>query len=220
MKKVAVVLAGCGSKDGSEIHEAVTTLLALKRNNADYVCFSINKNQHHVVDHTKDEPLAKENRNMLIESARIARGEIKDLKEYKPEDFDALIFPGGFGVAKNLFTYALDGVECKIDSLVEKTILDTRAAGKPIGAICISPLLVTRAFRDSNIKPKVTVGKGEDLIEAVKKLGGIPEKKEVDEICYDEVNKIVSAPAYTIGENISEVASGIEKLVKKIVEIS
>lgn len=220
MKKIAVVLAGCGLKDGSEIHESVITLLSLKRNNADYVCFAPNKNQYHTIDHSKDSIVEDEKRNILIESARIARGEIRDLKEYNPDDFDAVIFPGGFGVAKNLFTFAIDGVDCKIDSLVEKTILDTIEAGKPIGAICISPLLVVRALRDSNIKAKVTVGNSIDLMNAVKKMNGIPVEKKVDEIYFDETNNIVSTPAYTIGKDIFEVSCGIEKLVEKIIKIS
>ena len=220
MKKIAVVLAGCGVKDGSEIHEAVATLLAIKKNNADYICFAPNKSQYNVVNHSINKTVENENRNMLVESARISRGKIKDLKEYNPDDFDALVFPGGFGVAKNLFTYALDGVECKIDSQVEKMILDTIEKDKPIGAICISPLLVARALRDSNLKPKVTMGNREDLMEAVKAMGGIPVEKKVNEIYYDEVNKIVSTPAYTIGKNIAEIYSGIEKLIEKIIEIS
>ena len=220
MKKIAVVLAGCGVKDGSEIHEAVATLLAIKKNNADYICFAPNKSQYNVVNHSINKTVENENRNMLVESARISRGKIKDLKEYNQDDFDALVFPGGFGVAKNLFTYALDGVECKIDSQVEKMILDTIEKDKPIGAICISPLLVARALRDSNLKPKVTMGNREDLMEAVKAMGGIPVEKKVNEIYYDEVNKIVSTPAYTIGKNIAEIYSGIEKLVEKIIEIS
>jgi enhancing lycopene biosynthesis protein 2 len=220
LKKIAVVLAGSGVKDGSEIHESVVTLLTIKRNNADYVCFAPDKNQYHVINHTDNSVMKNNERNMLTEAARIARGEIKDLKKYKPDDFDAVIFPGGLGVAKNLFTYAVDGVKCDIDPVVEKTILDTIEAGKPIGAICISPLLVARALRDSNIKPRVTVGNEEDLMAAVKNMNGIPEERLVGEICYDEVNKIVSTPAYTIGKNIAEVATGIEKLVQKIIRIS
>ena len=220
MKKIAVALAGCGVKDGSEIHESVLTLLSIIKNNAEYVCFAPDKDQYHVVNHTKNEPVDGNKRNMLIEGARIARGEIKDLEEYDPKEFDAIVFPGGLGVAKNLFTYAIDGVDCKIDSLVEKTILDQIESGKPIGAICISPLLIARALRDSNLKPKLTVGDREELMEAVKAMGGIPIEKKVDEIYYDEVNNIVSTPAYTIGKDISEVNSGIEKLVKKIIEIS
>ncbi len=220
MKKIAVVLAGCGVKDGSEIHEAVITLLTIKRNNADYECFALNKNQYEVINHATNQSVTNEQRTMFVESARISRGEIKDLTSYDPKEFDALIFPGGLGVAKNLFTYAIDGVDCEIDSSVLKAILDTREAKKPIGAICISPLLIARAFKDSNVKPKVTIGNDEELIAAVKNFGGRPEKKKVNEICYDETFKIVSTPAYTIAKDISEVASGIEILVKKIIEIS
>ena len=220
MKKIAVVLAGSGVNDGTEIHEAVITLLAIKRNKADYVCFAPDKNQYEVIDHTSNSSVESEQRNILVESARIARGDIKDLKMYDPKDFDAIVFPGGLGVAKNLFTYAIDGVECEIDDTVAKVILDTKEAGKPIGAICISPLLITRAFKDSNVKPKVTIGDNKDLIAAVKNFGGRPVEKKVNEICYDEVFKIVSTPAYTMAQDIAEAASGIEKLVKKIIEIS
>lgn len=219
MKKIAVVLAGSGSKDGSEIHESVLTLLALKKNNAEYICFAPNKKQNHVINHTDNSIVRNEKRNVLTESARIARGEIKDLKNYNPEKIDALIFPGGLGVAKNLFTFAVDGVECSIDPLVQQSILDTIEARKPIGAICISPLLVARALRDSNIKPKVTAGNSKELMNSIKNMKAIAEEKKVDEICYDEVNKIVTTPAYTIGKDIAEVSSGIEKLVKKIIQI-
>ncbi|MEF8849012.1 MAG: isoprenoid biosynthesis glyoxalase ElbB [Candidatus Thermoplasmatota archaeon] len=219
MKKIAVVLAGCGVKDGSEIHESVITLLQLKKHNLDYQCFSLDKKQHHVIDHTKNKPVKNENRNMLTESARIARGEIKKIDEYNPADYDALIFPGGFGVAKNLFTYAIDGLECKIDEKIKKAIIETHRKEKPIGAICISPLLITRAFQDLDITPEVTIGNGEQLMDDVEKIGGKPIPKKVYQIHYDEKNKIVTTPAYTIAKDIAEAASGIEKLVEKIVDL-
>ncbi|MEF8879884.1 MAG: isoprenoid biosynthesis glyoxalase ElbB [Candidatus Thermoplasmatota archaeon] len=220
MKKIAVILAGSGVKDGSELHESVATLLYLKKQGADYDCFAPDKKQHHVVDHTKNKPVENEERNMMTEAARIARGDIRDIKEYNPNDYDALIFPGGFGVAKNLFTYAIDGVNCRIDEDVKNAILQTHQKDKPIGAICISPLMIARAFKDNDVKPKVTVGNREELMSAVEQNGGIAEEKKVDEICYDKKNKIVSTPAYTIANDIAEAASGIEKLVTKIIEIS
>lgn len=219
-KKIAVVLAGCGVQDGTEIHESVITLLAIKKQNAEYVCFAPNTEQYHVIDHTTNEPMIHEKRNVLTESARIARGDIRALNKYDPHDFHAVIFPGGLGVAKNLFTYAIDGVECDINPLVQQVILDTMEAGKPIGAICISPVLIARALRDSNIKFKVTVGNRKELMNVVKNMGGIPVEKAVSEIYHDETNNIVSTPAYTIGKHIAEVAEGIEKLVAKIIDIS
>jgi enhancing lycopene biosynthesis protein 2 len=219
MKKIAVVLAGCGVYDGAEIHESVITMLKLKRLGCDYQCFAPDKPQAHVVDHISGQPVEGEGRSVLVESARIARGEIKALSEYRPDDFNALIFPGGFGVAKNLFTFAFEGADCSLDAEVQKAILDTHAAGKPIGAICISPVLMARAFRDTGIKIRVTAGTSDELRHAVMAMGADFIALPVDQICVDEANKIISCPAYTIANDIAEAASGIEKLVNKIVQM-
>ncbi len=215
MKKIAVVLAGCGVHDGSEIHEATITLLAIKRAGHTYDCFAPDKLQHEVIDHVGEETMNEE-RNVLTEAARIARGDIHPLDDYQPEDYDALIFPGGNGVAKNLFTFAIDGVDCDIDPLVRQAIRDTYAEENPIGAICISPLLVVKAFEDMDVTPTVTLGDVADMAAAVEQLGGRHMAKEVDDACVDEANRIVTTPAYVTAKDISEAADGIEQLVARV----
>jgi enhancing lycopene biosynthesis protein 2 len=143
MKKIAVVLAGNGVYDGAEIHEATLTLLAIARNGAQYQCFAPDVEQAHVVNHLTGEEMP-EKRNVLVEAARIARGNIKPLSEYNAKDFDAIVFPGGFGAAKNLCTFAFDGVDCKVNPDVEKAVRSTVAEEKPVGALCISPVLITK----------------------------------------------------------------------------
>lgn len=219
MKKIAVVLSGCGVNDGSEIHESVVTLLAIKRNGADYTCFAPDKPQLHVIDHVKGEP-ADEKRNVLTESARIARGEIKPLTEYDPKDFDALVFPGGFGAAKNLFTFAVDGLDCTIDDQVKDAILKTNQAGKTIGAMCIAPALLAKAFEGSGKTITITIGDNADVAGAIEKMGAKHENKPVTDACIDDANKIVTAPAYMMNADISDVATGIEKLVTSVVKMS
>lgn len=218
MKKIAVVLSGCGVNDGSEIQEAVVTLLSIKRNDADYTCFAPDKPQYHVIDHLKGEPV-DETRNVLIESARIARGDIKPLSEYKPADFDALVFPGGFGAAKNLFTFAVDGLDCTIDEHVKDIILKTYEAGKVIGAMCISPALLAKAFEGSGKSITITLGEDDGVAEAVQSMGAKHEKRPVTDICIDEANKIVTVPAYMFNAEIQLVATGIEKLVAQVVKM-
>lgn len=218
MKNIAVVLVGSGHMDGTEITEAISTLLALSKFKAFVQCFSLNQDQSDVVNHfTKT--AQNEKRNLLIEAARISRGNIKDLSELKVSDFDALIFPGGLGVAKNLFDYAYKGCQADIDTLVKNKILDFNKNKKYIGAICISPMLIARAFMDTNINPKITLGKTDESALDAEKFGAIHYKKDVTEICIDEENKIVSTPAFMQdGSSLYEVYIGIEKLVEFIVE--
>src|SRR6056297_3076190 len=156
MKKIAVVLAGNGVYDGSEIHETTLTLLTIARKGAKYQCFAPNVDQAHVVNHLTGEEMP-EKRNVLVEAARIARGDIKPLSEYKAGDFDAIIIPGGFGAAKNLCTFAFDGVDCTVNADVEKAVRDTVAAEKPLGVLCISPVFITKILGDV----KVTIGEDE-----------------------------------------------------------
>jgi len=217
MKKIAVVLAGCGVNDGSEIHEAVATLLALKRNGADYQCFAPDKPQHHVINHAKGEETG-EKRNVLVESARIARGEIKPLDKYNPADFDGLVFPGGFGAAKNLCTFAFDGASCTIDAQVKDAILKTNAAGKAVGAVCIAPVVVAKAFEGSGKKVKLTIGNDPGVAGIIEGWGAKHENFPVDKACVDMENKIFSAPAYMLAQDIAEAASGIEDMVSKMIK--
>ena len=214
MKKIAVVLAGNGVYDGSEIHEATLTLLAIARNGAQYQCFAPDVNQAHVVNHLTGEEMP-EKRNVLVEAARIARGNIRPLSEYSAKDFDAIVFPGGFGAAKNLCTFAFDGVDCKVNPDVEKAVRATVAVEKPVGALCISPVLITKILCDV----KVTIGQDEATIEAVEKLGGVHEKTSHGQIVVDEKYKVITTPCYMLDASIDQIAEGAENVVKKILEM-
>ena len=212
--KVAVVLAGCGVFDGAEIQEAVMTLYAIDRIGGSYKIFAPNVKQHHVINHITGEAM-NDARNVLTEAARIARGKIKALTEYRVADFDALIFPGGFGVAKNLCTYAFDGPECHVDRVVEAAIRDTHKAGKPIGALCISPVLITRVLGHVT----VTIGDDPSTAKDITAMGGRHEVKQHGEVSVDKKNRIVSAPAYMLNATITEIARDAEEVIKAIKEM-
>lgn len=217
MAKVGVLLSGCGVFDGAEIHEAVLTLLALDRAGAEIVCMAPNVEQAHVINHLTQEVTA-ETRNVLVESARIARGEIKDLKDVQAGDLDALIMPGGFGAAKNLSDFAFKGPQATVHPEVKRLLTDLAAAGKPIGAICIAPATLTKALADR--KPEVTIGTDAGTASAIEAMGGRHKSCSVDMIHLDAGNKLVSTPAYMLGPGIKEVAQGIEKLVARVVELA
>ncbi len=217
MAKVGVLLSGCGVFDGAEIHEAVLTLLALDRAGAEIVCMAPNVEQAHVINHLTQEVTA-EKRNVLVESARIARGEIKDLKDVQAGDLDALIMPGGFGAAKNLSDFAFKGPQATVLPEVKRLLTDLAAAGKPIGAICIAPATLTKALADR--KPEVTIGTDAGTASAIEAMGGRHKTCTVDMIHLDAGNKLVSTPAYMLGPGIKDVAQGIEKLVAKVVELA
>jgi enhancing lycopene biosynthesis protein 2 len=218
MKSVAVILAGCGHMDGSEIQESVSTLLALSKYGVDHECFSVNAEQYDVIDHLKKKP-SHEKRNLLIEAARIARGKIKDISELDPNDFEALIIPGGFGMAKNLFTYAYEGVNGKVIGPVADVIQSFYKMNKYIGAICISPILVAMALKGEAGGLKITPGRAEAAAEDIKKMGAVPVLLDSTEICIDEMNKVITAPAYMNGSaSLYDVYQGIDKLVKHIAE--
>lgn len=218
MTKFAVILSGCGVYDGAEIHEAVCALISIKKYGGDYTCFSIDKPQFHVINHAIQQP-ADETRNVLVESARVSRGVIKNIDDYNPNDFDAVIFPGGFGVAKNFFSFAFDGANCNIDKKIQSLILSTHKAGKYIGAMCVAPGLIVRAFKDSGIKVKVTGGDYQDLVDAIPIMGGINVPCKVTDCVIDEQNKIVSTPAYNSTENIYEVYKGSNVLIETLVKL-
>jgi enhancing lycopene biosynthesis protein 2 len=156
-----------------------------------------------------------EKRNVLVEAARIARGNIKPLSAYKAEDFDALIFPGGFGVAKNLCTFAFDGIKCKVNSEVEKAIRTTAVAEKPIGALCISPVLLAKILTEV----EVTIGSDEGTADAIENLGATHIKTTHGEIVTDEKYKLVTTPCYMLDASIDQIAIGADNLVKKVIEL-
>lgn len=216
MARFAIVLAGCGVFDGSEIYEATATMLAIDSRGHEYACFSVDKSMMHVVDHAVGQPTDGLVRNVLTESARLARGKITNLSQYNPADFDALVFPGGLGVAKNLCSYAVDGANCEIDRVVQKAIRDTHGAGKFLGALCISPALIVRAFKDTNVRPKVTAGHDTQLEMAIPIMGGIHEACDVQDACMDENNRIVTSPAYLSATCISEVFASATAMIEAI----
>jgi len=215
MKKIAVVLAGNGVYDGSEIHEATLTLLAIARKGAQYQCFAPNVDQAHVVNHLTGEEMP-EKRNVLVEAARIARGDIKPLSEYTAWDFDAIVFPGGFGAAKNLCTFAFDGEDCTVNADVEKAVRETVTAEKPIGALCISPVILAKVLGDV----KVTIGQDEGTLQAIEKMGGVHEKTSHGQIVIDEKYKVVTTPCYMLEASIDQIADGAENAVGKILEMA
>ncbi|MEE4287231.1 MAG: isoprenoid biosynthesis glyoxalase ElbB [Mariniphaga sp.] len=214
MKKIAVVLAGNGVYDGAEVHESTLTMLAIARKGAKYQCFAPDVEQAHVVNHLTGDEM-DEKRNVLVEAARIARGDIKPLSEYKAEDFDAIIFPGGFGAAKNLCTFAFDGENCTVNPDVEKAVRSTVVAEKPIGALCISPVFIAKILGDV----KVTIGQDEATLQAIEKMGGVHEKTMHGEIVVDEKYKVITTPCYMLDSAIDQIADGAEKVVDTILEM-
>ncbi len=215
-KKVAVILSGCGVYDGAEIYESVITLLRLDQRGVEVQCFAPNIAQHHVINHLTGEEMP-ETRNVLVEAARIARGEIADVREANAEDFDALIVPGGFGAAKNLSDFALNGAQLTVQPEVLALAQAFAAAQKPIGLICIAPALAAKIFGPGVI---CTIGNDADTAAALSEMGAQHEDCAVDDIVEDENNKLVTTPAYMLAKSISEAASGINKLVDRVLELS
>ena len=215
-KKVAVILSGCGVYDGAEIHESVITLLRLDQRGAKVQCFAPNVPQLHVVDHYSGDEM-DETRNVLVESARIARGNIKDVKELHVGDFDALIIPGGFGVAKNLSDFAISGANCTVQPDVLHATQAFVSAGKPVGLMCIAPPLATKIFGAGVI---CTIGTDHDTAAAMTQMGAEHHECDVSELVEDSARNLVSTPAYMLAQSISEAASGINKLVDRVLELS
>ncbi len=213
---IGVLLSGSGVNDGSEIHESVIAMLALDRAGAEMLLMAPNIDQMHVINHYTGQEM-DEFRNVLVESARIARGNIKDMAEVSGSDLDALIIPGGFGVAKNLSDYAMSGAECSINPDVYRLISEMLILKKPIGAICIAPAMMAKILAEQNQSATMTIGKDETTAKDIEAIGSTHKECFVEEIVIDEENNIVTTPAYMDAKNISEAADGIEKLVKQII---
>ena len=216
-KRVGVILAGSGYLDGAEIQEATLTLLFLDRKGAQVTAMAPDVAQMHVVDHVKGEP-APETRNVLAEAARITRGNIQDVRNVKAADLDALILPGGYGAAKNLCTFATEGVKLQVNPDVERLVRDMASAGKPLGFVCISPVIAAKVLGAKKVK--LTIGNDPATAAAVNALGAVHVDSPVDQIVVDERNKVVSTPAYMLGPTIAPVAAGIEKLVGAVLEMA
>ena len=214
MKKIAVVLSGCGVYDGAEIHEAVLTMFAIASDGAVYEVFAPDIDQHHVVNHLTGTEM-DETRNVLIESARIARGKIKALSEFSGKEFDAIIFPGGFGAAKNLSTFAMDGSNCQVDSDVEAAIKEMISLGKPVGALCISPVILAKILGDVEL----TIGDDAGTIQAIEEMGATHKATTHGEVVVDQQHKIVTTPCYMLDARITQIEEGARNVVKAILEM-
>jgi enhancing lycopene biosynthesis protein 2 len=217
VKKVGVLLSGCGVQDGSEIHEAVFTLYFLDKAGVEIICIAPHIWQTRVTDHISGEQV-QEKRSVLQESARIARGNIRSIKTVNANELDAIIIPGGYGAALNLCTFANDGIKCTVNLEVERLLREIHKQGKPIGAACIAPVLIARIF-GPDFHPQVTIGTDETVAKAINEMGATHVQTRVDEVCVDKTNKIVTTPAYMLASSISEVATGIEKLVKQTLKL-
>ena len=213
MKQVAVILSGCGVFDGAEIHESVLTLLAIEQEGAHYQCFAPDKPQMHVVNHLTGEVTEGEQRNVLIESARISRGEIKPIGQCNVEEFDAIILPGGFGAAKNLCTFAVDGE----NSIVDKDVLNVckafALAKKPAAYACIAPAIAASVY-GNNVK--LTIGNDESTAKAINALGACHVNCAVDQVVVDNQAKLVTTPAYMLANSILQAHTGITKMVQTV----
>lgn len=215
--RIGVILSGCGFKDGAEIHESVITLLALDRAGAQVKIMAPNKSQMDTINHKSDQKTG-ETRNVLTEAARIARGDIVDIAEVKADDLDGLILPGGYGAAKNLVDFAVKGADCTIHPEVDRLLNDMIKAKKPIGVMCIAPAVLARALKGKGVKVKLTIGNDAGTAKALEAMGAKHVNCEVGDIVADTAHKVVSTPAYMLGPGIKDVAGGIEKLVKKVLE--
>ena len=211
MKKFAVILAGSGVFDGAEIHEATLTLLAIKKLGAGYEIFAPDIPQHHVINHLTGEEM-HEKRNVLVESARIARGNIKSMAQFETKLFDAIILPGGFGVAKNLCTWAFEGDDCTVNPDVEKAIKSMYAVQKPIGAMCIAPVILGKLFPGTNL----TTGDDKASADFIKRMGSDYTKATHGEVIIDKSRKIFTTPCYMLDEDIVQIAEGTENLIKEM----
>lgn len=219
MTKVGVVLSGCGVFDGAEIHESVLTLLSLARAGAEVACFAPNIDQMHVINHLTGEEM-EETRNVLVESARITRGEIRDIAEARAADLDALMFPGGFGAAKNLCDFAVKGAQASVDENVARLTREMLEAKKPIAAVCIAPAMLAAICRDAGIKSSVTIGDDAETASAVEGLGATHLDCPVEEFRIDEEHRLITSPAYMLAGNIVEAATGIERTVAELLRMA
>jgi enhancing lycopene biosynthesis protein 2 len=213
---IAIILSGCGVFDGAEIHESVLTMLALEENGASYQCFAPQIDQHHVINHISGEEMA-ETRNVLTESARLCRGNIKPVTELNAQDYDGLIFPGGFGAAKNLTNFAFQGKDCAVEAETLRAAQSFVSANKPIGFICIAPVMIPLIVGTGI---ELTIGDDEKTALAIESMGGKHICCPVTQFVVDKQHKIVSTPAYMLANNLSEANSGIKKLVNQVLAMA
>jgi len=212
--RFAIILAGCGNKDGAEIHESVLTLLSIDRAGHQYQCFAPDVPQGRVLNFLTNQEMPQK-RNVLLEAARIARSKIKPLSDFREGDFDILVMPGGNGVAYNLCTFGVDGDRMTVLPQVEMCVRAMHRAGKPIGALCISPVIIAKVFKEVT----VTFGKDEKINAMFQKLGAKTVNTDARSIVIDHKNKIVTTPCYMLDARISEVSEGIDKLIQQLIKM-
>ncbi len=219
--RFAVILSGCGVYDGSEIHEAVCTLLAISRAGGEYVCFAPNIEQSRTMNHISGITDAlrgdDDNRNVLTESARIARGEIFDLKEFNAQDFDCIVFPGGMGAVTNLSDAAEKGMNCELQADIQRAISDSHKHSLVIGAMCIAPMLIARALGDKGVC--ITVGNDSKLAQEINKTGAQHQNCNATEVCIDEDLRVATTPCYMLAKSITEVAQGTQNLINAMIDM-
>lgn len=214
MKRIGVVLSGCGVYDGSEIHEAVVTLLAIERAGAEAICMAPDMQQMHVINHFTGKTESGQQRGVLAESARIARGKVVDVATVSTEDIDGLVIPGGYGAAKNLCDFAVKGADCTVQSDVERLVREMVDKGKPVAGICIAPAMLAKALQ--GYAPRLTIGNDPETVAALKAMGAEHVACPAEDIVVDEKNRLVSTPAYMLAGGIAEAATGIEKAVSQL----
>jgi enhancing lycopene biosynthesis protein 2 len=212
-KKFAIIIGGCGHRDGSEIHETTMTMLAIQKHKCTYELFAPDRDQYHVINHLTGTEMA-ETRNLLVEAARIARGKIKCLDDFNANDFDAVIFPGGFGVAKNFFNYAYKGIKATVDEDIIQVINDIKALNKPIGALCIAPVLLAKVL--NNIT--VTIGNDDVVAHDILQMGSHNINTSSGEVISDKINRIFTTPAYMLDATIMDIAEGADNLISTMLD--
>lgn len=222
-----ILLSGSGVYDGAEIQEAVLSMLAVSESGDTYTCIGVNADQYHVINHVTGEPM-NESRNMFVEAARIARGNIVPIQDVQPGDLDGLIIPGGFGSAKNFTKWAFEGPDGAILPEVKLLLVNLVNIGKPIAALCVSPVVLAKALEDSSIHPSLTIGTTaasspydiEAFSQGLEKTGATTMYKSVQEIHVDEANKIVTAPCYMMDASISDIWGNIQQAVAALKKLA
>jgi len=226
MKKIGILLSGCGVYDGSEIHEAVFSMLCISQQGAEYICYAPNIDQHHVVNHLTGEE-STETRNTLVEAARIARGDIKNLATFNVQEVDGLIIPGGFGAAKNLTKWAFSGPQGEIHSEVKRAIVECVMNNKPVAGLCMGPTVIAKALEGTTINAQLTVGTTKEkspyeiqaISDGMNSIGANSVMKTIKEVSVDTKNKIVSAPCYMMEANINEVYENVKLAVGEMMKL-
>jgi enhancing lycopene biosynthesis protein 2 len=213
-KSIAVILSGCGNQDGAEIHEATLTLWAIHKNGAEYQCYAPDIPQHHVLNHLTGKEM-NEQRNVLIESARIARGKVLDLADFQASAHDALVIPGGLGAAKNLSTYAFDGPDCTVNEDVEKAILAMAGQKMPIGALCIAPAILAKVLD----RVEVTIGQDPTTASNIETMGARHTTTMQGEITVDTEHKVVTTPCYMLNSRVDQIGEGADRLVQEVLKL-